>query len=52
MAVAFALGVMNLLWMAFLTIMILVEKTLPRGDSLGQAFGLILVLWKIARLGP
>ena len=51
MAVAFALGVMNLLWMAVLTLMILVEKTLPRGDSLGRAFGVALVLWGIARLG-
>lgn len=49
MAVAFALGVMNLLWMATLTLMMLVEKTLPRGEAWGRAFGLVLVLWGVAR---
>jgi predicted metal-binding membrane protein len=45
MAVAFALGVMNLLWMAGLTVMLIVEKNAPGGRRLGAAFGYILMVW-------
>jgi predicted metal-binding membrane protein len=45
MATAFALGVMNLLWMAVLTLVALVEKLAPRGALLGRAFGVVLIAW-------
>jgi predicted metal-binding membrane protein len=43
MATAFALGVMNVLWMAVLTTVAAVEKLTPRGALLGRAFGVFLV---------
>jgi predicted metal-binding membrane protein len=48
MATAFALGVMNLLWMVALSVVAAVEKAAPRGPLLGRAFGLALVAWGIA----
>ncbi len=45
MALSFALGVMNLLWMAAMTLILCVEKIAPRGDRAGQAFGVVLVGW-------
>jgi predicted metal-binding membrane protein len=51
MATAFALGVMNLAWMALLTLILCAEQLAPRGDRLGKllglamaAYGLVLVL--------
>ncbi len=43
MALSFALGVMNLLWMAALTVIICSERLLPRGQELGRAFGFALL---------
>ena len=48
MAVAFALGVMNLLWMAALTLILCVEKIAPGGQRLGRAFGVMLIVWGAA----
>lgn len=45
MALLFALGVMNLLWIATLGAVVLAEKTLPRGVWLGRALGVALVGW-------
>jgi len=45
MIVAFAVGVMNLAWMALLTLGLSVEKIAPRGPALGRAFGAVLVAW-------
>ncbi len=45
MAVAFALGVMNLLWMAALTGMLILEKNAPDGRQMGTLFGWVLILW-------
>lgn len=47
MCVSFALGIMNLLWMAALTLFLCVEKTAPQGARLGQAAGIVLLLWGI-----
>ena len=41
----FVLGVMNLPWVAVLTIVVLAEKTLPRGESVSRGLGLLLVAW-------
>jgi len=45
MIVAFAIGVMNLAWMAVLTLGLSVEKIAPRGAAIGRAFGMALMLW-------
>ena len=45
MALSFALGVMNLLWMAAITLILCVEKIAPRGDRFGRGLGVVLVLW-------
>ena len=47
MAVSFTLGIMNLLWMAALTLFLCVEKIAPRGARLGQATGIVLLAWGI-----
>ncbi len=47
MTLLFVLGVMNLLWIALLTILVGLEKILPRVIYLRQASGLILVGWGI-----
>ncbi|HTS52500.1 MAG TPA: DUF2182 domain-containing protein [Burkholderiales bacterium] len=45
MALLFVLGVMNVLWIVALTVLVLVEKTLPRVRWLGSATGAMLVAW-------
>jgi predicted metal-binding membrane protein len=45
MAVALALGVMNLLWMAALTGMLILEKNAPGGRQMGILFGWVLIVW-------
>ncbi len=45
MLLSFALGVMNVLWMAALTFTLCVEKIAPAGDALGRAFGVMLICW-------
>ncbi len=50
MALAFALGVMNLLWMAALTLLLCLEKIAPAGRGTGRAFGLAFVVWGVGLL--
>ncbi len=45
MALGFALGVMNLFWMAVLTLVVLGEKLLPGGRVLARAVGGLLAVW-------
>lgn len=45
MALMFVLGVMNLLWMAALTALCLVEKVAPAGDLVGRLAGIGFVGW-------
>ncbi len=45
MALLFVLGVMNLVWIALLTVLVGLEKILPRASYLRQFTGLLLVLW-------
>jgi predicted metal-binding membrane protein len=45
MVLLFVLGVMNLAWVAVLTIVILVEKVLPGEKWLSRVLGGILVIW-------
>ncbi|HSD96612.1 MAG TPA: DUF2182 domain-containing protein [Sulfuricaulis sp.] len=45
MLVLFVVGVMNLLWIALLTVFVLLEKTLPRGLWISRASGGALIAW-------
>ena len=45
MALLFVLGVMNLPWVAVLTIVVLAEKILPKGEVLSRFLGVLLALW-------
>lgn len=48
MVLMFVGGTMNLVWMAVLTVVMLLEKVLPRGDVFGRVLGGIFVVWGIA----
>ena len=50
MALLFVGGVMNLIWIAALTTMVLIEKVLPRGQWIGRSAGVALAGWGIATL--
>jgi len=39
----FVVGVMNLLWVAALTVFVVIEKLAPRGDIVGRITGGVLV---------
>ena len=45
MSLLFALGVMNLLWIAGLAVFVLAEKIAPQGERVSRATGLLLVAW-------
>ena len=44
MALLFVAGVMNLLWVAAITALVLIEKVVPRGHTFGRAAGAVMVL--------
>jgi predicted metal-binding membrane protein len=48
MALLFVAGVMNLLWMAIITVFILLEKVLPKGAVFGRVGGVAMILWGMA----
>ncbi len=50
MALLFVGGVMNLVWIAALAILVLVEKLLPAGRWIGRAAGILLIIWGGATL--
>lgn len=50
MAVAFALGVMNLWWMAAATLLIAAENTLPQGQLVSRLTGAGLIIYGLASL--
>lgn len=47
MALLFVGGVMNLVWIAALTLLVLAEKLLPRGRWVGRAAGALLIAWGV-----
>jgi predicted metal-binding membrane protein len=47
MAVMFVVGVMNLAWMAFLTVFLLAEKVAPPAWQVSRVSGALLVAWGI-----
>jgi predicted metal-binding membrane protein len=48
MLTGFAVGVMNLVWMALLTILICVEKLTPRGEQIAGVAAVGMILWGTA----
>lgn len=45
MALLFVFGVMNLLWVALLAVLVLLEKVLPAGPWAARVIGVALVIW-------
>jgi predicted metal-binding membrane protein len=45
MLILFVGGVMNLVWIAVLTAIVLAEKFLPAGGIISRAAGFALMLW-------
>ncbi len=50
MALLFVGGVMNLVWIAALAILVLIEKILRAGQWVGRGVGVALIVWGIATL--
>jgi predicted metal-binding membrane protein len=50
MALLFVGGIMNLLWIAGLTLLVAIEKLAPRGALFGRAVGLGLIVWGLAKV--
>lgn len=50
MALLFVGGVMNLLWIAGLTVLVAGEKLLPNGRLLQQVSGAALILWGVTKI--
>ena len=45
MLLLFVAGVMNIWWIALITILVLLEKTLPRGLLFGKIAGVVFTAW-------
>ena len=45
MTLLFVAGVMNLLWVAALAVLVLLEKIMPSGPSIARVTGVIFILW-------
>jgi predicted metal-binding membrane protein len=45
MALLFVAGVMNMVWVAVLTVLVLLEKVTPQGSHLGKITGVLLIVW-------
>jgi predicted metal-binding membrane protein len=45
MAILFVAGVMNIWWVAAITVWVVLEKLLPRGERIGKVAGVLLVGW-------
>jgi predicted metal-binding membrane protein len=43
MALLFVAGIMNLLWVAALAVLVLIEKVAPKGELLGRVAGVVLI---------
>lgn len=50
MALLFVGGVMNLVWIALLSALVLIEKLAPRGIIAGRFAGILLIAWSVATL--
>ena len=50
MTLLFVGGVMNLVWIAVLTLLVLAEKLFPGGSWVARATGAALVAWGVATI--
>ena len=50
MGLLFVGGVMNIVWIALLSLLVLAEKLHPRGALIGRLAGLLLIAWGLATL--
>ena len=50
MTLLFVGGIMNFAWIAALTVVVGIEKLVPRGDWIGRLAGIGLIAWGIVRL--
>jgi predicted metal-binding membrane protein len=50
MVLLFVGGVMNLVWIALLAVLVLVEKLAPRGVIASRIAGIVLIAWSVATL--
>ncbi|CAG9179596.1 hypothetical protein LMG23992_04011 [Cupriavidus laharis] len=50
MALLFVGGIMNLVWIAALSLIVFVEKILPEGERVGRVLGVVLIAWAGATL--
>ena len=50
MTLLFVGGVMNLAWVALLTVLVAAEKLLPFGRRLAIAIGMVLLIWALVIL--
>jgi predicted metal-binding membrane protein len=50
MALLYVGGVMNLVWIAALAVLVLIEKALPAGRWVGRSVGVALIGWGVATL--
>ncbi len=50
MALLFVGGIMNLAWIAALSLLVLAEKTAPAGPLIGRLSGFVLLAWAAATL--
>jgi len=48
MALLFVAGVMNMLWVAAITILVLLEKIAPQSWRLGPGVGAVLIAWGVS----
>jgi predicted metal-binding membrane protein len=52
MALLFAFGVMNLIWIAALSVLVLLEKSLPQPRLFARGTGAILLVWGVLVAAP
>ncbi|HXQ15757.1 MAG TPA: DUF2182 domain-containing protein [Caulobacteraceae bacterium] len=50
MALLFVVGVMNLVWIAALAGLVLIEKVVPRGEWVARIVGVVLIGWGVVTL--
>ena len=50
MALLFVGGVMNLVWIALLSLLVAGEKLAPQGAAVGKIAGVVLIVWGFATL--
>lgn len=50
MALLFVTGVMNLKWIAILTLVVVIEKLLPKGELVSKLLGILLILFGVKLL--